>query len=412
MHDNYEIKDNLFRTKKILLRNGKRVLVAPFIAQYAPSADPQISQDYPLFVVQDKEGKYSLFNAKSEHYYISNATSNRPFYRDDEKSLVPMTFVSETGETYYFSPYGTRHKISSTEELMFALQETPIAKTLRPTHDLVFVLKDGVPKILHKNPSYDIVSPAKRIGDSLSLGMISRYNHLDAVNNIYLPLMIRTLPELDEFTSVCNPTQKDWAALRNEYIKISTTKFSSTERKHEIGSSYLHTIHDKFEKIATENGTYNPRNIPVAVKVNTSKIRMLNERINSGKHAILKEEFELARETASREDFIADGYSKNYETIEMLDMIIDSLNKNIRTYEQSINQSDVEIRDLTRSNQELWTRSQCIDYTTKMGESIAKLDAQHRVAAVSTAAPVVENKQEVAEESSAVTAHSTTPKHQ
>ena len=209
-----------FRKTVLVDESGKTVATAPQIRPLGSKFDK------PIYVMTDREGQLSVFDAEKNAYVLTGASAAEGSPIIDG---VPMIF-SKGKNTLYVSPKNASvFRVPENDTLCIALSNQG-----QPSHDTVFQVHEGKPYPLHK--------PNMRISNPTS---IIRYPQGDSIENVYRPLLISSFDSARYYLQQTKPTD----------IRILAQSYSLVEGKEKL-PEFMRSVLDHLRSEVSQGGAY------------------------------------------------------------------------------------------------------------------------------------------------------------
>ncbi len=260
--NDYQITKNFLGTQSILKENGKTILKAGLIVEYAPDADESVKEGNHIFVVSNEPGVYDIYHSEQQRYLLKHAY----FTADNfcEESGVPMVYTKDQAN-FYISPDGVVH------DLRLDLGDVYFSQDSRglPTHKMVFRIVAGKPVTIYRD---DMYSPVRNFGDNdyHTSNMLSRLPQGDHIDNPFVPFLITDQQDLGLFVGTEAPDEQVLRALANQYVRVTEGKFFNQ-------AEYLKEVAKHFEAVATQHGKYTIESLRRELEANQDIIRRQEE---------------------------------------------------------------------------------------------------------------------------------------
>ncbi len=282
----YTIKKSIFG--QMLLKQGsKTILKAPYITTYAPSADRKVRDNCPLFVVSNTKGVYDLYNAATGTNVIAGAEASQMYFSEYG---APMVF-SVNNEQIYVCPNSAKiHKIAPGSTLYFSQDQHG-----RPSHAFVFETKNGMPKMIYKNPSFDLAATFLQSAGQPDSKLIARYPQCDTIPNPYLPLMITSKDQVYNFMATCS----------TRYCNDVAMGYAMEEGPEKV-AGYFKTLTTLLTDVVSQKGKYTIDNIGEYLDESSQNIAQLSERHKALSDIVMENNIEADKLVATIRDL---GYT-------------------------------------------------------------------------------------------------------
>ncbi len=209
-----------FRKTVLVDESGKTVATASQIRPLSSKFDK------PIYVMTDREGQLSVFDADKNAYVLTGASAAKGSPIVDG---VPMIF-SKGKNTLYISPKNASvFRVPETDTLCIALSSED-----KPNHDTVFQVHEGKPYPLHK--------PKLRVSNPTT---IIRYPQCDTIENIYHPLLISGFDNIRYYLQHTKPTD----------VRLLTQSYALVEGKEKL-PEFLRSVIDHLRSEVSQGGAY------------------------------------------------------------------------------------------------------------------------------------------------------------